>query len=635
MPPRDKEKWQPTLEIVVTNDVLCLQGPGVDVEPVLLSGNVVLYLPDDTDIKEITLQFRGKAKLPPSSDLLSLTTSGPTYLICEHDSTFLEGKKTHSHTLKAGRHSFPFQLHIGGHLPSSISTTTLGGAKISYKLRAMVHRPGLIHNLHALLPITIIRSFTPDSLEYQQSSEIENTWPGKLMYSILLPHKAWAAGDTLTAVAKFVPISKGVKVLSITSTISETIRFSLNSHHRVFPLESTRPIAVTKHEVIGGKLVCGSECHHSNRVPPLYHPEDSSGQVSPVSMRDAGQESPAESSMQAGSNADDEAEASDEQSNDLVARLDITLPSFLTPTHHVEPITVVHRIRWSILIANLDGHTSELRCSLSIHVLDNHVLSEARSASTPTRRMLLGIHGGPEESLEDTQLPSYNAHIRDRVPTTGQSYSVSSETRTPSSALQPPSLQAHSDMHLPQVPADAPLDWITSALSRHQLSGNRRRSEDWSAPRSRLSSRLPSRASSPERGPRNSGHTTPANSHESRGIFRNPFSAIASSFSHSHRTHSHQSITSLGQPHTLESTEVPCRTSEGTTARNSPPSSPHISTGSMPCHLNEVPNYETASRGFAGGGVPPLTSMSGLPSYEEASTQSSTPELTTPPSPDV
>lgn len=65
---KDKEKLQPSLEIVVTNDVLCLKGPGTEVEPVLLSGNVVLYLPEDTDIKDITLHFRGKARLPSSND---------------------------------------------------------------------------------------------------------------------------------------------------------------------------------------------------------------------------------------------------------------------------------------------------------------------------------------------------------------------------------------------------------------------------------------------------------------------------------------------------------------------------------------------------------------------------------------
>lgn len=65
---KDKEKSQPTLEIVVANDVLCLRGPGTETEPVLLSGNVVLYLPEDSDIKDITLHFRGKARLPPTND---------------------------------------------------------------------------------------------------------------------------------------------------------------------------------------------------------------------------------------------------------------------------------------------------------------------------------------------------------------------------------------------------------------------------------------------------------------------------------------------------------------------------------------------------------------------------------------
>lgn len=61
-----RETSQPTLDIVVTNNVICLQGPGREVEPVLLSGEVVLYLSEDTDIKDITLNFRGKVKLPSS-----------------------------------------------------------------------------------------------------------------------------------------------------------------------------------------------------------------------------------------------------------------------------------------------------------------------------------------------------------------------------------------------------------------------------------------------------------------------------------------------------------------------------------------------------------------------------------------
>ncbi|EGO25773.1 hypothetical protein SERLADRAFT_388228, partial [Serpula lacrymans var. lacrymans S7.9] len=107
------------------------------------------------------------------------------YIICNHDWTFLEGEKRHSHTLKAGRHLFPFQLQLGGSLPSSISTTAYGGASVMYKLRAVAVRPGLSHNLQTAIPISIMRSFAPEALEYQQTLEIENTWPEKLMYSIM------------------------------------------------------------------------------------------------------------------------------------------------------------------------------------------------------------------------------------------------------------------------------------------------------------------------------------------------------------------------------------------------------------------------------------------------------------------
>ena len=66
---RNKEKPQLTLEIAVTNDVLHLKGLGTDAEPALLYGNVVIYLPEATPIKDITLHFRGKARLsPPVND---------------------------------------------------------------------------------------------------------------------------------------------------------------------------------------------------------------------------------------------------------------------------------------------------------------------------------------------------------------------------------------------------------------------------------------------------------------------------------------------------------------------------------------------------------------------------------------
>ena len=61
------DKVHSYVDINVNSDTLVLRGTGVDVTPALLSGNVVLYLTEPTSIKEITLQFRGKARIPPSA----------------------------------------------------------------------------------------------------------------------------------------------------------------------------------------------------------------------------------------------------------------------------------------------------------------------------------------------------------------------------------------------------------------------------------------------------------------------------------------------------------------------------------------------------------------------------------------
>jgi hypothetical protein len=58
------EKLKPGLEIIFSPEVVCMKGTGPDVEPALLSGHVVLYLTESTSIREITLSFKGKARLP-------------------------------------------------------------------------------------------------------------------------------------------------------------------------------------------------------------------------------------------------------------------------------------------------------------------------------------------------------------------------------------------------------------------------------------------------------------------------------------------------------------------------------------------------------------------------------------------
>jgi hypothetical protein len=53
------------IDLVVNSDVLTLKGNGAEVTPAFLSGHIVLDLAESTTVKQITLQFRGKARLPP------------------------------------------------------------------------------------------------------------------------------------------------------------------------------------------------------------------------------------------------------------------------------------------------------------------------------------------------------------------------------------------------------------------------------------------------------------------------------------------------------------------------------------------------------------------------------------------
>ena len=115
-------------------------------------------------------------------------------------------------------------------------------------------------------PVVIMRGFGSEALEYQQTLEIENTWPEKLMYSIMIPHKAWAAGEKLSAVVKFQPLVKGARVLHVTTTVNETVKLWARSGCQ----ENTRVIATTKHDIVDGKAVCVDEQVHRFRVPLLH-----------------------------------------------------------------------------------------------------------------------------------------------------------------------------------------------------------------------------------------------------------------------------------------------------------------------------------------------------------------------------
>jgi arrestin-related trafficking adapter 4/5/7 len=664
---------------------------------------------------------------------ISFSNLPTTYLVCNHEWSFLEGEKKHSHTLKAGRHLFPFQLRLGGSLPSTLYVSAYGGASLVYKLRAVATRPGFGHNLQTQKHITLLRAFSTEAFEYQRLLEIENTWPEKVMYSIMVPHKAWAAGDTLTAVVKFSPLTKGVRVLSVVTTLNETTKFCARAGFQ----ETTKHIVTTRHEFRHGQAVCvepqddcprSSSSHQSgtrstsNLPSPdistsAYSTDTSSGNAMcllPTNSNSVYSGEPSTShNHQGGSSASpQQAQSGDElhsvpvdfelSAEEIATKIEILIPVSATPTHSLEPIVVSHRIRWTILIGNPDGHTSELRCSLPLHILDYRFIDEARSATAATRRLLLGGPEVPEEHDPDMELPSYPSHIRDRIanmylpaqsalrvrnpwlyhgispvqPDLDQdgrrSSGPPSGTHTPLEALyvSPPPGNDYADLEY--VNSELTLSLSQNVPSPIEIHGEMMVSPPETTPSSRSASRRGSRASSPEQ--RDRGESSRSHSRRSSGpgtdlalstylhsnsaasrnlhsldhVTMKPLTSLSASFALPTRHHVqappppasprsvHQPQHQHQQPQQLLQQQFQLQqqqqfhlssTTAGTVGIQQqqatvPRTVPVTSHTLLHRAFTEVPDYDIASRGFLGG-VTPLETLQGLPSYEEAEMQRS------------
>ncbi|KAJ7281977.1 hypothetical protein C8J57DRAFT_1500638 [Mycena rebaudengoi] len=622
------EHASPRMEILLDREFCFLRGTGADVEPGRLAGHVALYLTEPTTIRAITLQFRGKAYLPgPPADSMasgsSVSTPPSTYVLCRHAWSFLAGAKTHGHTLKAGRHLFPFQLQLGGALPASAASSALSGgeAGVAYKLRAVAVRGGAFSsNLQAAAPVYVVRSLGRAALEYQQTRDIEHVWLGKLMFSVAVPHSAWAAGDSLVALLKVTPLVKGVGVLTVTTSLRETTKMFGR------PGNVTRTVASVTHEILGGRAV------------EIKEPVDPKGKQPRVSPSDA-----------AGPSTENVPPDPTQSEDDVVTTLHLPLPSSLTPTSTLDPLRVSYVVHWSVIVTNVDGHLSELFCSLPILLLDSQLLCESRMHTRAARRLLVG---GPEvqQGAEDTnELPDYTNHIRDRIANMYLSEGNMMRVTNPwvQSGIDPILGKGHH--HHPPIAPPKPLEVITDCGGAAYVPdpehpvfldwGNSELfishgSTKYSYPDTPpvLDSEPVSRASTPDHlhqhpptppmspadGMPTYTHSSPA-SRELPGLFAARMEATSA------LTHPHW----LGaRPDAKEtrraSVEVQRRARSVGRAESDGP------TGSVLLHraFTEVPDYEVASRGFLGG-VPPLSSMQGLPSYDEAS-RSGTPRSGTP-----
>lgn len=94
-------------------------------------------------------------------------------------------------------------------------------ASISYRLKARVARSRLASDIQTYKHVRVIRTLEPSALEFLHAMSVENIWPNKVEYSIVVPQKAVVFGGTLPIEMRLTPLLKGLELGDIQARLLE------------------------------------------------------------------------------------------------------------------------------------------------------------------------------------------------------------------------------------------------------------------------------------------------------------------------------------------------------------------------------------------------------------------------------
>ncbi|KAL1841662.1 hypothetical protein VTJ49DRAFT_6768 [Mycothermus thermophilus] len=330
-------------DIRLDNDFLVFRGDEHEAAAQLLKGTLVLCTSSPLKIESIQLKLTGTAryvwtdsKITPSG--LSSHKTDKTVPIFEHRWPPFEGvgapdpedgsrQLTKGVTLPPGNYEWPFELTLGGDTIESVEG--LREASITYKLKAIVSRPNKI--LHPEIPaeksLRVIRTLQASALEFLHAMSIENSWPNKIDYSIVVPQKAVVFGSCIPLEIRLTPLLKGLEVGRITVKLMEVHDFIVQTgtavrQHKKEREIDTWTIPVTREE-------------HWQDVIQGSGPEGWDGQEGWVVHKSLG----------------------------LPKRLTQCLQDV-----NAKGIKIRHKLKVVVSLNNPDGHVSELRATLPVSI---------------------------------------------------------------------------------------------------------------------------------------------------------------------------------------------------------------------------------------------------------------------------
>lgn len=216
----------------------------------------------------------------------------------------------HSFLLPQGNYSMPFNFQLPANVSESVECLPI--AKVRYKLVCTVERGRLEKDFSTAKHVRIVRTLHPQNVNLTDLIEYGNTWPGKVEFKVSLSRKALALGTKMPVKLVMVPLVKG---LSFKSMYAEIVQ---HNNTRGLCGESPQFEAIINRQKLPNDYTHFDEDHWVVK----------SSYKLPGSLKDITQT--------------------------CLLKNDI--------------INVKHRVRVLIHIRNADGHVSELRANLPVHV---------------------------------------------------------------------------------------------------------------------------------------------------------------------------------------------------------------------------------------------------------------------------
>ncbi|KAH8803809.1 carbon catabolite repression protein-like protein cred [Hyaloscypha sp. PMI_1271] len=221
-------------EIRLENEIIVLRGGESEASSQMLKGVVVLCLPSALKVEDVHLRMTGQLRVGWNDQRITPTgisnnrVDKATEIFTYKWSPFVggtPGSSSRGTLLPSGNYEWPFELVIPGGMAESVEG--LQESHIMYKLKATVARGKLAYDLHAHKPVRIVRTLDPSALELAHAMTVENVWPNKIEYQLVIPQKAIIFGTAIDVEMRFTSLLKGLRIGNIKCQLIEAQEFTI------------------------------------------------------------------------------------------------------------------------------------------------------------------------------------------------------------------------------------------------------------------------------------------------------------------------------------------------------------------------------------------------------------------------